>query len=319
MGRKVSRYPLWFRERVMSSAGSLRRVGKQWQVSPRTLSRWRRQLQLTGNLAPGGFSPGRPRKLSLLHTILLGLFKLIFPDALLTQCISFLNYFGAQLQPQQTSLISRNLKMLGFTKKKLCHINVRRNEEQRKMWWILRSPYGVADVPRARLIDIDETGVVLFTTERGWGHALRGQRAVTYAPPERGKKYTVILAISNHGVVSWLVVNNNTNTELFVNFIRHNLHPALGECGHFLMMDNLSAHHTAAVVQEVKQTGHQLLFRPPYSLDYAPVELAFKKVKTYLRSHKYEISPDNLESYIHEAIGTITPEDCNNWFKKCFY
>jgi hypothetical protein len=71
----------------------------------------------------------------------------------------------------------------------------------------------------------------LFTTERGWGHALRGQRAVTYAPPERGKKYTVILAISNHGVVSWLVVNNNTNTELFVNFIRHNLHPALGECG----------------------------------------------------------------------------------------
>jgi hypothetical protein len=179
MGRKVSRYPLWFRERVMSSAGSLRRVGKQWQVSPRTLSRWRRQLQLTGNLAPGGFSPGRPRKLSLLHTILLGLFKLIFPgshflriglflkyliviafsDALLTQCISFLNYFGAQLQPQQTSLISRNLKMLGFTKKKLCHINVRRNEEQRKMWWILRSPYGVADVPRARLIDIDETGM----------------------------------------------------------------------------------------------------------------------------------------------------------------
>jgi transposase len=43
------------------------------------------------------------------------------------------------------------------------------------------------------------------------------------------------------------------------------------------MMDNLSVHRTAAVIDEVKQAGHDLLFRPPYSPDFAPVELAFGK------------------------------------------
>lgn len=106
---------------------------------------------------------------------------------MLSQCIVFLNHFGAQISQTQTSLISRSLKVLGFTKKKLSHVHIKRNEEVRKMWWQLPSPYGVVDVPRALLIDIDETGVVLFTTERGWGHALRGQRAVTKSPPAKGK------------------------------------------------------------------------------------------------------------------------------------
>jgi hypothetical protein len=142
-----------------------------------------------------------------------------------------LNHFGAQISQTQISLISRSLKVLGFTKKKLSHVHIKRNEEVRKMWWQLPSPYGVVDVPRALLIDIDETGVVLFTTERGWGHALRGQRAVTKSPPAKGKKYTLLLAISYRGVISWTISEKNTNTEVFVDFLRNKLHPTLKESG----------------------------------------------------------------------------------------
>jgi transposase len=85
------------------------------------------------------------------------------------------------------------------------------------------------------------------------------------------------------------------------------------------MMDNLRAHHTEEVRAEIQKGGHQVLFRPPYSPDFAPIELAFSKIKAYIRSHKYEITSENLEMFIFHAILTITPADCKSWFEACFY
>jgi len=50
----------------------------------------------------------------------------------------------------------------------------------------LTPPHGVFNVPRDLLIDIDETGIMLYSSERGFGHALRGQRAVVRSHPARG-------------------------------------------------------------------------------------------------------------------------------------
>jgi transposase len=80
MSQVVRRYPLWFRERVMSCIGSPKEITERWKISPKTVIRWRKRLALTGSLKPGRLSPGRPRKLSLLLLVLLGLFKLLFPD-----------------------------------------------------------------------------------------------------------------------------------------------------------------------------------------------------------------------------------------------
>jgi transposase len=85
------------------------------------------------------------------------------------------------------------------------------------------------------------------------------------------------------------------------------------------MMDNLRAHHTEEVVAEIQKAGHQVLFRPAYSPDFAPIERAFSKIKAYLRAHKYEITNQNLDLYMYRAILTITPEDCKSWFEACFY
>jgi hypothetical protein len=60
--------------------------------------------------------------------------------------------------------------VLGFTKKKLSHINAKRDPIQRQMWWTLPAPKGVLNVPRDLLIDIEETSVVLYSAKRGFGH-----------------------------------------------------------------------------------------------------------------------------------------------------
>jgi hypothetical protein len=126
-------------------------------------------------------------------------------------------------------LVSRGLRVLGFTKKKLCHINIRRDPAKREQWWKLPPPEGVLNVPRDLLIDIDETSIILYTAERGFGHALRGRRAVTLSPSHRGTKYTVILAIACRGVVAWDIAKKNTNSESFRNYLCFCLHPALGK------------------------------------------------------------------------------------------
>jgi transposase len=183
----------------------------------------------------------------------------------------------------------------------------------------LTPPHGVFNVPRDLLIDIDETGIMLYSSERGFGHALRGQRAVVRSHPARGTKYTLILAIARNGFVRWRITKSNTSTQTFLDFLHFNLNPALNERGFFLMMDNLSVHRTTVVSDYIAKSGHYLLFRPQYSPDFAPVESAFSKIKWFLKSHKYELDVTNLEDFIYKAICTITPADCEGWFRNCFY
>jgi hypothetical protein len=121
--------------------------------------------------------------------------------------------------------------MIGFTKKKLSHVNIRRNPLQRQQWWTLLSPHGLFDVPRELLVDIDECSIVLYSAERGFGHAPKGQKAATLSPSPRGTKFTLILAISRSGVIAWDISKTNTTSERFRDFLHFCLHPALGTRG----------------------------------------------------------------------------------------
>jgi transposase len=237
----------------LETPGTFKQVAQHWKISDRTVRRWRDLQKKTGSLEPGRFSPGRPRKLSAIQLFLLGFFKLLFPgtpfpfpffehslinifwflDALLSQCCAFLQYFGANIEISDTYIVSRGLQALGFTKKKLSHINIRRDPVQRQQWWTLPSPHGVFNVSRDRLVDIDESGIVLYSAERGFGHSPRGRRAVTLSPSPRGTKFTLILAISKNGVIAWDISKNNTSSKKFRDYLHFCLHPALETRGTF--------------------------------------------------------------------------------------
>jgi transposase-like protein len=76
---RIRRYPVWFRQRVLETPGTLKQVARHWKVSDRTVRRWRDLYKQKGSLEPGRFSPGRPLKLSAFQLFLLGFFKLLFP------------------------------------------------------------------------------------------------------------------------------------------------------------------------------------------------------------------------------------------------
>jgi hypothetical protein len=94
---------------------------------------------------------------------------------------------------------------------------------------------------------------------------------------------------------AFVIIQHWGKKVLFILFSFFSVTNLFFELNFYLMMDNLRVHHTQEVQDEIAKGGHQILFRPAYSPDFAPVELAFSKIKAYIRAHKYQITKENLE------------------------
>jgi len=87
------------------------------------------------------------------------------------------------------------------------------------------------------------------------------------------------------------------------------------------MMDNCAIHKSEALRELVEAAGCHLLFLPPYSPDFTPIEESFSCVKSYLRCHYHQF--DNgiyPEQDIRDAcFAAVTPEKAQGWFRDCGY
>jgi transposase len=83
-------------------------------------------------------------------------------------------------------------------------------------------------------------------------------------------------------------------------------------------MDNLSAHKVAGVREAVEARGAQLIYLPPYSPDFNPIERCWSKLKTALRAAKAR-TREALDEAITLALATVTESDARGWFKHCGY
>ncbi len=84
------------------------------------------------------------------------------------------------------------------------------------------------------------------------------------------------------------------------------------------MMDNLGSHKGAAVRKAIEAAGATLLYLPPYSPDFNPIEKAFSKLKALLRKAG-ERSVDALWSRIGALLKEFTPKECANFFAAAGY
>ena len=78
-------------------------------------------------------------------------------------------------------------------------------------------------------------------------------------------------------------------------------------------MDNLSSHKVSGVTDLIEAVGARVVYLPPYSPDFNPIELMWSKMKAYLRKLKIR-SADLLDDGIADALATITVSDIAGWF-----
>ena len=88
--------------------------------------------------------------------------------------------------------------------------------------------------------------------------------------------------------------------------------------GQIVVLDNLSVHKADSIREAIEATGCALLFLPPYSPDFTPIEQAFSKVKAILRGLGVR-ARDALVEAIRLAVDAITPDDASAWFAHAGY
>ena len=114
-----------------------------------------------------------------------------------------------------------------------------------------------------------------------------------------------------------MVLDGPINRLAFQAYVEQVLVPELSP-GDIVVMDNLSSHKGPAVCQAIAETGARLLYLPPYSPDFNPIENAFAKLKALLRKAA-EPTVDGLWDAIGHIIDLFTPSECANYFAAAGY
>ena len=175
---------------------------------------------------------------------------------------------------------------------------------------------GLAGVPLRDVVVLDESyATTQFTRLRG--RAPRGTRLVERVPHGRWKSLTAVAAMTVDGVLAAATVDAATDADVFRAFVRHALVPALRP-GQVVVMDNLSSHKVAGVRELVESAGCRLLYLPPYSPDFSPIEPMWSQVKQAVRKAKPR-TPAAVADAVGLALGTVTSADCLGYFRHCGY
>lgn len=184
-------------------------------------------------------------------------------------------------------------------------------QKQRAEFWEL-----VRDILTLNLIFIDESGLNLALT-RSHARSLKGQRVHGSRPAKRGDNVSLIGALGLKGVIAATTVLGSVNGLTFEAFIGGKLVPKLWP-GAWVVMDNCSIHHRAEIEALITEAGARVLFLPPYSPEFSPIEHLWSKLKAILRQLEARTYPD-LAAAVAEAFRHISLQDIENWFLHCCY
>jgi transposase len=166
------------------------------------------------------------------------------------------------------------------------------------------------------LVFIDETGTST-NMARLRGRAPRGERLVGKVPQGHWKTTTFVAALRSTVLIAPGVIDGPMNGNAFLAYVEQVLVPSL-KPGDIVVMDNLSAHKVPGVRQAIEAAGAGLLYLPPYSPDFNPIEQLFAKLKALLRKAG-ERSVAGLWNRIAHLLEAFTPEECANYFRNVGY
>ena len=167
-----------------------------------------------------------------------------------------------------------------------------------------------------KLVFFDECGVNTKMS-RLCGRCPQGQRLVDSAPAGHYQTLTLMSAVRLEGVTAPMLLDGPVNATTFAGYVEQCLVPTLW-AGDILILDNLPAHKSPRVTLAVERAGCKLVYLPPYSPDFNPIENMWSKVKAALRKAKARTFDAVLEA-AKDALHSVTEADCQGYFEHCGY
>lgn len=181
-----------------------------------------------------------------------------------------------------------------------------RDEVARQEWRELAET-----LPARRVTVFDESSTHLDMAS-AYARSPRGERAEAVGRRNTGKNMTLLAGLTLDGMTAPFVVEGAVTTAVLETYLQQVLLPTL-RVGDIVILDNLSVHHADCVTCLLTQHGCRVLFLPPYSPDFSPIENAFAKIKTILRRLRAQ-TVDALLTAITQALDAITPSDAIGFF-----
>ena len=184
-------------------------------------------------------------------------------------------------------------------------------KQDRAAWSILQP-----GLDPAKLIFLDETGASTKMA-RLRGRSPRGERCRASVPHGHWKTTTLVAGLRLGGITAPGGIDGAMDGEMFTLYAEHFLAPTLSE-GDIVILDNLPAHKVIGARAAIEAAGATMLFLPPYSPDFNPIEQAFAKIKALLRKAAAR-TVEALETAIAAALDAFSPEECVNYFENSGY
>lgn len=163
---------------------------------------------------------------------------------------------------------------------------------------------------------IDETWASTNMARRH-GRAPRGERLRASVPHGHWKTTTFVAGLRSDGLIAPFVLDGPINRDAFESYVEQVLVPDL-RTGDVVIMDNLSSHKGPRVREMIEAIGGRLLFLPPYSPDFNPIEKVFSKLKALLRKAA-ERTVEGLWTTIGKLLDAFTSTECANYFEAAGY
>jgi transposase len=162
----------------------------------------------------------------------------------------------------------------------------------------------------ARLIFVDESGFRLGSPPR-YGWAPRGVDAPGKHVCGAWQQVTMIGALALDGFRGLMTIDAGTSTDVFLAFVEQVLAPNLRP-GDIVVLDNLGAHKSTVVRQAIEAAGAELLFLPPYSPEFNPIERAWSKMKELLRRLP-TLTRKSFDRAVTAAMDAVDLDDIRAW------
>ena len=204
-----------------------------------------------------------------------------------------------------------------FLKKKQVHASEQKREDvaQARKEWKEKQEHHV-ELPVDKLVFLDESGVNIDMVRR-YGRAKNKNRVNDYAPVNTPKKTTLVSSVRLDGTQAYEFFQGSLNGKNFLSYVKNTLIPTLKK-GDIVVMDNLSCHKVKGVKEAIEEAGASVLYLPPYSPDFNPIEMMWSKIKALLRNWKTD-TPELLHSVIPDAFSSVSVSDISGWFTASGY
>lgn len=253
-------------------------IAQAANCSERSVTNIRRKMRLFGNARCPPVRVGRPATITpvMLDALL---------DRLTEKSTLYVEEMAVYLWDEfgvlpSSSSIKRALASAGWTRKKAQQKAKEQNPELRDFY-----QHKISEFRSYHLVFVDESGCDKRVGYRRSGWSPSGVTPVQVSKFHRGERYQILPAYTQDGVLLSRIFTGSTDAKFFESFIEQ----LLQHCGRWpepksvLVMDNASFHHSDRVKQLCANAGVKLLYLPPYSPDFNPIEEFFAELKCHIR------------------------------------